>query len=101
MSRRTSGIDDLVRTLIRQHGVATAVDVARNQCAELRKGGRQWRRFCIWSVALSRLKEPAPQTFTAEDFNAYSRELQRRVARAVGVPLELLRLPFPTTNRDA
>ncbi len=54
MSRkRTSGIDDLVATLIKQHGLEDALDRARDmrlrvQCPD---------RVCIWIIAYARLRE--------------------------------------------
>ncbi len=56
MSRKTSGIDDLVATLIKQHGLEGAIDRARDmrlsvQCPD---------RVCIWVIVYSRLKAMRP-----------------------------------------
>ncbi len=56
MKKKTSGIDDLIKTLVKQHGLTKAIDAAREQVHTL-EPTKQWERTSIWRVALHRMKE--------------------------------------------
>lgn len=51
-NRRTRGIDDLVATLVKQHGMETSISAARNQLQTVK--GQE--RIDIWWCTLNRLK---------------------------------------------
>lgn len=53
MAKKTSGIDDLIKTMVKQHGLEKAIDIARSQAREL----KDERRAAIWSYTLPRLKD--------------------------------------------
>lgn len=53
MSKKTTGIDDLIKTLIKQHGLTKAIDVARAQVRDI----DDLSRNSIWRITLTRLKD--------------------------------------------
>lgn len=54
MSRKkTSGIDDLIKTLVKQHGLTEAINRARDQVRTI----TDTTRLSIWRVALQRMKD--------------------------------------------
>jgi len=50
---KTTGIDDLIRTLIHQHGLERAIDAARVQARTI----KDTHRAVLWSATLQRLKD--------------------------------------------
>ena len=52
-SKRTDGISDLVATLLKQHPLEAAIDIARWQAQTL----KDERRASIWGYVLLRLKQ--------------------------------------------
>ena len=60
--KRTSGIDDLVSTLVKQHGLAGSIDRARAQWQWISMGNpngsiRDAERLGIWRTVYYRLKD--------------------------------------------
>jgi hypothetical protein len=53
MSKKTSGIDDLISTLVKQHGLEKSIDIARAQVHALAGS----RNLGIWQTTLQRLKD--------------------------------------------
>lgn len=53
MSKRTSGLSDLTETMIKQHGVHKAIEIARRQAQTI----KDTNRADIWSYTLTRLKD--------------------------------------------
>ena len=48
----STGTDDLIRTLVRQHGLERAIDAARAQAQAI----KDERRAVIWKAVLRQLK---------------------------------------------
>jgi len=53
MSKRTSGLSDLAETMIKQHGLYKAIQVARNQAQTI----KDTNRADLWSYVLTRLRD--------------------------------------------
>ena len=56
MKKKTSGIDDLVSTLVKQHGLVRAIERARFMVHSL----TDTARLSIWRITLQRLKDMRP-----------------------------------------
>lgn len=53
MKRKTSGVDDLIKTLVNQHGLTGAIDRALAKCWETAKSKNPW----MWRTVYDRLKD--------------------------------------------